>query len=355
MRQNRINNRFNLKAVDFFCGAGGLTYGLRSSGIQVIAGIDNNKSCKATFEKNNAGTIFLERDISIYSPPDLAMDLKIRKRDDYMVFVGCAPCQFWTQMHTNKKKSKKTQGLILNFKEFIEYFKPGFVFMENVPRISSKNPIIDFVSALKKMKYHVSCSIIDMSLYKIPQKRKRFTLLASRISKISFPKPQQTRVSVKKVLGEQNGFPSIKAGTKDTTDFLHTTVHLSEKNIQRLKMTKKDGGDRAIWMAKKKFQLPCYIKKRKIFSDTYARMRWNQPSPTITTKFTSISNGRFAHPEEHRGLSLREGAVLQTFPKQYKFVESNISATAKMIGNAVPPKFAKIIGKQIIQSIKRGD
>ena len=346
------NNNFNLKAVDFFCGAGGLTYGLKNSGIQVIAGIDNDSSCKATFEKNNKGTVFIEKDISTYSPLDLGSDLKIKKKDNYMVFAACAPCQFWTQIHTNKNKSKKTQNLILNFKGFVEYFKPGFVFMENVPGVSSKNPVTIFINSLKDMKYHVICSIIDMSLYGIPQKRKRFALLASRISKISFPKPKQTRVTVKNVLGKQNGFPVIKAGTKDTTEFLHTTARLSEKNIQRLKMTEKDGGGRAIWMTKKRFQLPCYIRKKKVFSDTYARMHWNQPSPTITTRFTSISNGRFAHPEEDRGISLREGAVLQTFPKKYIFMGTNMALTAKMIGNAVPPKFAGIIGKQIIRSIK---
>ena len=346
------SNSFKLKAVDFFCGAGGLTYGLKASGIQVIAGIDNDSSCKATFEQNNAGTIFLEKDISKYPPGALTKDLKIKKKDDYMVFAACAPCQFWTQIHTNKGKSEKTQDLVLNFKNFVEYFKPGFVFMENVPGIVSKNPIVIFIRALKEMNYHVADQIVDMSLYGIPQKRKRFALLASRISEISFPKLQQARVTVKNVLGKQNGFPSIKAGTKDTTAFLHTSARLSEKNIQRLKMTEKDGGDRMVWMTKKRFQLPCYIRKRKVFSDTYARMWWNQPSPTITTRFTSISNGRFAHPAEHRGLSLREGAVLQTFPKQYKFIEANMAATAKMIGNAVPPKFAEIMGKRIIQSIK---
>ena len=346
------NNSFNLQAVDFFCGAGGLTYGLRAAGVKVIAGIDNDSVCQVAFEKNNAGTLFLKRDVSKYPPPALTADLKIKKKDDYMVFAACAPCQFWTQINTNKRKSEKTQNLILDFKKFVEYFKPGFVFMENVPGISSKKPIKIFIRALQNMKYHVSDKIVDMSLYGVPQKRKRFTLLASRISKISFPKPQKSQVAVKNVLGEQNGFPPIKAGTKDATDFLHAAARLSAKNIQRLKMTEKDGGDRRGWMTNKRLQLPCYIRKKNTFSDTYARMRWNQPAPTITTRFTSVSNGRFAHPDEHRGISLREGAVLQTFPKQYQFIEANMAATAKMIGNAVPPRFAEIMGKRIIQSIK---
>ena len=206
-----------------------MTCGLRASGIQVIAGIDNDSSCQATFEKNNKGAVFLDRDIAAYQPAALASDLKIKKRDDYMVFAACAPCQFWTQIHTNKRKSKKTQNLILNFKSFVEYFKPGFVFMENVPGVSSKNPARVFISALKEMEYHVADKIIDMSLYSIPQKRKRFALLASRISKMSFPRPQQARAAVKDVLGKRNGFPPIKAGAKDKTAFLHTAARLSKK------------------------------------------------------------------------------------------------------------------------------
>ncbi len=341
-----------LKAIDFFCGAGGLTYGLRTAGIHVLAGIDNDKTCKATFEKNNEKTLFVKKDISKYSPVALERELKIKKRDDNMIFVACAPCQFWTNIQTNKNKSKETKNLILDFKRFVKYFEPGFVVMENVPGVSSKTPIKKFIDTLKTFKYHVNSSIIDMSLYGIPQNRKRFTLLASRISKISFPKPKQKRLTVRDILGKENGFPQIEAGTKDITHFLHSTSSLSEKNIQRLKMTEKNGGDRSVWMSRRKFQLSCYSKGKDIFYDTYGRMWWDQPAPTITTKFISISNGRFAHPEEDRGLSLREGATLQTFPKKYRFVEEKITLTAKMIGNAVPPKFARVIGKQIIKSIK---
>ena len=127
-----------LKAIDFFSGAGGLTHGLKVAGIDVIAGIDNDGTCKETFEKNNAGAIFLEKDITKYLPADLELDLKIKRNADDMIFAGCAPCQFWSIIRTSKEKSKKTKNLILDFQKFIEYFKPGFVVVENVPGISSK-------------------------------------------------------------------------------------------------------------------------------------------------------------------------------------------------------------------------
>jgi DNA (cytosine-5)-methyltransferase 1 len=346
--------KHRLKAIDFFSGAGGLTNGLMAAGISVLAGIDNDGSCKETFEKNNKGAIFLTKDITKYTPENLKRDLNIKINDDDMIFAGCAPCQFWSIIRTSKEKSKKTKNLILDFQKFVEYFRPGFVVVENVPGISSKkdSPMGNFITALKSFGYDITHDVTDMSLYGIPQKRRRFTLLASRVAKISLPKAAGKKITVEDVLGVKNGFSKIEAGTKDKTKFLHTAANLSKKNLERLNMTPKNGGDRSNWQNKKKYQLPCYAFGEKKFYDTYGRMWWNRPSPTITTKFFSVSNGRFAHPEENRAISLREGATLQTFPKNYEFVGTSIASVAKMIGNAVPPKFAKIIGEQIIMSVQ---
>ena len=350
-----MTTKNKLQAIDFFSGAGGLTHGFKAAGITVLAGIDNDSLCKATFEKNSRGAVFFERDITEYSPADLENDLRIKKKDNYMIFAGCAPCQFWSIIRTSKEKSKKTKNLILDFQKFIEYFRPGFVVVENVPGISSKreSPMGNFIAALESFGYDVAHGITDMSLYGVPQKRRRFTLLASRVSCISLPKPAGKETTVKDVLGTKNGFPKIKAGTRDETSFLHTAANLSKKNIERLQMTSKNGGVRSSWQNKKTHQLACYASGEKKFYDTYGRMWWDKPSPTITTKFVSISNGRFAHPEENRGISLREGATLQTFPKNYEFIGTSIASIAKMIGNAVPPEFAKIIGKQIIMSARK--
>lgn len=343
-----------LRAIDFFSGAGGLTHGLRSAGIDVLAGIDNDAACRQTFERNNTGSLFLERDITKYSPEELRRELKVGMQDDRMVFAGCAPCQFWSIIQTNKEKSRKTKNLIFDFQRFVEYFEPGFVVVENVPGISSRprSPMGKFITSLESMGYNVAHGITDMSLYGIPQRRKRFTLIASRVSAAKLPEPTNKRIAVKDILGTKNGFPKICAGTKDQTKFLHSSANLSEKNLNRLRMTRKDGGDRSEWQSKKAYLLPCYASDEKKFYDTYGRMWWDRPAPTITTKFFSVSNGRFAHPEENRAISLREGATLQTFPKKYEFIGSSMSSIAKMIGNAVPPDFAKIIGKQIVFSAK---
>jgi len=345
-----------LKAIDFFSGAGGLTCGLRFAGIDVLAGIDSDGFCRETFEKNNRGSVFLEKDIRKYAPADLEKDLKIAKNDDNMIFAGCAPCQFWTIINTSKEKSRKTKNLILDFQKFVEYFNPGFVIVENVPGISSRkeSPMGHFIDTLESLGYNVAHGVTDMSLYGIPQNRRRFTLLASRVTEIALPEPMKERRSVKDVLGVENGFSKIEAGTKDETKFLHTAAGLSKVNLERLRMTEKNGGDRSKWQNRKGYQLACYASPEKKFSDTYARMWWNRPSPTITTKFFSVSNGRFAHPEENRAISLREGATLQTFPKEYEFIGTSTASIAKMIGNAVPPKFAEIIGKKIINYANGG-
>ena len=329
-----------------------MTYGLREAGIRVLAGIDNDLICKETYEKNNPGSVFLHKDVSEFSPKDLQKEMKISKKDDAMVFVGCAPCQYWSIINTTREKSKKTKNLIVNFKEFVEYFLPGYVIVENVPGISSKkeSPMGGFIDFLKRNGYEVVCEIVDMSWYGIPQMRKRFTLIASRVNNPILPERKNKRTLLNECIGEKNGFSKIKAGHRDATLFLHTCSGLSEKNMERLKLTPKNGGGREKWQKNKKYNLDCYAGKEKQFTDNYARMSWDKPSPTITTKFFSISNGRFTHPEENRAISLREGASIQTFPKDFEFVGKSISEIAKMIGNAVPPLFAKQLGKSIIKS-----
>jgi DNA (cytosine-5)-methyltransferase 1 len=155
---------------------------------------------------------------------------------------------------------------------------------------------------------------------------------------------------VRDIIGEHNGFKKIKHGSKDSSDFMHSAASLTDINLKRLNYVKKDGGDRSGFAKNAELQLPCFIGKDDSFKDTYGRLWWDKPSPTITTKFSSISNGRFAHPEEDRALSIREGASLQSFPKSYKFFGESTSSIARIIGNAVPPEYAKRIGKAIINS-----
>lgn len=344
-----------LKAIDFFCGAGGVTYGLRKAGIKVLGGIDFDKNCKSTYEFNNPGAKFIHADITSLTERRLSSLFKIKKNDDNLVLIGCSPCQYWSIIKTDKTKSEKSKNLLLDFQRFVEYFLPGIVVIENVPGILKKkneSPLPDFINFLTTNNYEVDYKVINANEYGVPQTRKRFVLLASRLKKgIKIPKSTQKYPPlVKNFIGEQNGFKKIAAGHKDTTDFLHSVCNLSDLNIERLKATPKNGGTRLAWKKNKRLQLQAYIGKDHAFRDVYGRMFWNKPAPTITTKFYSISNGRFAHPTENRAISLREGATLQTFPKSYKFKASSVEAIAKLIGNAVPPELSKRLGKAILKA-----
>ena len=163
---------------------------------------------------------------------------------------------------------------------------------------------------------------------------------------------KKKKLIVRDVLGAKNGFPKIKSGHLDTTDFQHTSSSLSITNIKRLRKVKKDGGNRLGFAKDPELQLKCFEGKDNSFKDTFGRLWWDKPAPTITTKFLSISNGRFVHPDENRGLTIREGATLQSFPVSYKFKSTSKAITAKMIGNAVPPKYAQSIAIAIVKNHK---
>lgn len=340
-----------LTAIDFFCGGGGMTYGLRLAGINVIAGVDFDKDAKETYETNNPGTKFILSDIRNLRSNYFEKNFDIQRNDDTLILVGCSPCQFYSIINTDKEKSKKSKDLLKNFSRFIDYYNPGYVVVENVPglKTNKKSILPKFLKFLNEKGYTICEKVVDLSYYGIPQSRKRFSLIASRVNKdIKLPEPEDKQALLKDFIGEKKGFPKIEAGYKDNTEFNHTTAGLKTICLDRLKLTPHDGGDRFAWKDNPHLQLDCFIGKDTSFKDTYGRMFWYKPASTITTKFFSISNGRFAHPEENRALSLREGATLQTFPKSYIFKTNSIAATAKLIGNAVPPEYARRIGLSII-------
>lgn len=346
----------HLKAIDFFCGTGGMTYGLSQAGIKVLAGVDNDAECKLTYESNNPGAKFIHTDVHKFTEQDLIKATGIKRNDDQLVFIGCSPCQYWSKIHTDKKKSKESRNLLKEFQKFVEYFNPGFIVIENVPGLFKKknfNALAGFLKFLDEAEYVYDNKIINANHYGVPQKRMRYLLLATRLTKnINLPKPLENykEFVVQKFIGDKRIFPKIKAGHKDLSDFMHSASALAPQNLKRIKMTTKDGGDRSKWKHHPDLQINAYKERDDIFKDVYGRMYWERPAPTITTRFNSLSNGRFGHPEEHRAISLREGATLQTFPLYYKFYGSNNASISRQIGNAVPPELAKCIGKQLIKT-----
>lgn len=329
-----------------------MSYGLQQAGISVLAGIDIDPDCQATYQANICGAKYILADIAELKEADLAKKVAIAKNDDNLILVGCSPCQYWTIIRTNKNKSQKSKNLLHEFHRFVKFYNPGYVVVENVPGILNKRKesgLDKFVLELEEQGYAVHFQVVNLNEYGVPESRRRFSLIANRVTQEAiFPQPGRTRPTVKDFIGPKNGFPKISAGHRDETRFMHSTASLSQTNLERLLLTPKNGGSRAAW-SDTALQLDAYKKKgRRIsFSDTYGRMSWDKPAPTITTRFYSISNGRFAHPDENRPISIREGATLQTFPKNYEFIGSSMASIARMIGNAVPPLYAKKIGLAI--------
>lgn len=347
----------SLKAVDFFCSGGGMSYGMQQAGIEILAGIDFDKTCEETYISNIKGAKFIHLDIFNLKESELQRELSLKRRDKNLILIGCSPCQFWSIINTDKNKSSKSKDLLKEFRRFVEYFQPGYVVVENVPGVlkrKTESGLEEFIDWLRNNKYKVHFDVHEVSDYGVPQHRKRFTLIANRVTKIELEpvKHNGEKQTVRDVLGVENGFPKVKAGHKDESDFMHTVAGLTEINIRRLALTEENGGTRLAYADNSELAPNCHRNDKENFTDTYGRMWWDRPSPTITTKFYSISNGRFAHPEENRAISLREGAVLQSFPKEYIFRTTSIENAARMIGNAVPPRYAEAIGKAIIQNHK---
>lgn len=342
-----------LKAVDFFCGAGGVTCGFKNVGIKVLGGLDIDSQFKKTYEDNN-DAIFINEDVSALSlnPEKLSKLLPIEKQDNNLIFIGCSPCQYFSNLKSDKKKSKKSRLLLEDFKTLVLYYSPGYIFIENVPGLETKkgSPLNSFKIALRKQGYVFDQNVLNAKYFGVPQNRRRFVLIASRLStEISVPKQvrdKQKLVSIKDAIGDYNQFPKIKAGTEDKSEFIHSSSRLSDLNLKRIKRTPKDGGSRKTWASDPHLQLECY-KNHDGHHDVYGRLAWKKQAPTITTRFIYTSTGRYSHPEQNRALSLREGATLQSFPLHYNFHSSNKGAIATMIGNAVPPKLAEAIGLTI--------
>lgn len=269
----------------------------------------------------------------------------IRRNQRELIFVGCSPCQYYSNIKTDKTKSCKTRLLLADFQEFVDYYRPGYVFVENVPGLDTKpdSPLGKFKAFLSENGYVFKDDVLNAKYFGVPQNRLRYILIATRIKKrINLPSEDRKNiVTVRDAIGNPEKYLPIGNGTIDSTSFIHTSARLSSLNLERIMTTPHNGGCRLDWQ-NINLQPDCY-KEHEGHTDVYGRMYWDRPSPTITTRFISYSNGRYGHPEQNRAISLREGATLQSFPEDFIFYSASQGTIAKMIGNAVPPELAKRI------------
>ena len=343
----------NVAAIDLFCGIGGLTHGLIKAGIPVVAGIDIDKTCKYAYETNNEST-FIHKDIKKLTGDELE---KLYPAECTRVLVGCAPCQTFSK-HTQKNKSRcedEKWDLLYSFTTLIRDVQPEIVSMENVPEITKYDVFTDFVAGLKSLGYKVFWDIVYCPDYGIPQSRRRLVLLASKLGAIKIIPATHTRQQYKTVQDTIGTLEVLAVGEVSALDPLHRTSTLSDINIKRIRQSKPGG----TWMDwDEDLRSPCHKKDSgRSYSGVYARMSWDSLAPTMTTQFYSYGTGRFGHPEQDRALSLREGALLQTFPPNYEFIDTELPFSIKRlgthIGNAVPVRLGYIIGKSIIEHFEK--
>jgi len=348
-----------VKVVDLYCGIGGLTHGLMLEGLEVVAGIDNDGSCKYGFEKNNRSK-FLRREISRFTAKELR---RLFRGATVKVLVGCAPCQPYSSLNRRKlptKEARRRSYPMYRFMTLIKRVKPEIVSMENVPDLSDarKYPVFqEFVETLRSLGYSVFFKRVDTSRFGVPQKRTRLVLLASRlgddIALIPETHAAEDIVTLRDAIG---ALPRLKDGEVDASDPLHRASKLNEINRRRIAATPRNGGSATSWA--RNLVPKCYRRKsgRSYMVSVYGRMRWGAPASTITTQFMTLGTGRFGHPSQNRAISLREAAKLQTFPDYYQFAPNNevtIKHTARHIGNAVPVVLGRAIGKSIKKHIRR--
>ncbi|MBC7748371.1 MAG: DNA cytosine methyltransferase [Methylotenera sp.] len=350
----------DFSAVDIFCGIGGLTHGLILENIKVEVGIDFDSTCKFAFEKNNKA-IFIHKDVTELSASELK---KYFQKGKKKILVGCAPCQpFSLYNHKAAKDEKKRNEdskwkLLYSFGDLIEKIKPEIISMENVPMLVKFNNgkvFNDFTSRLGKLGYKVSWQIVNAQDYGVPQRRKRLILLGSKLGKIDLINKTVKDKKYKTVRDTISHLPSIEGGVSHPEDPLHRARKLSDLNKKRIKATAEGGfwrdWDKSLW-------LTCHSKDSgKDFNSVYGRMKWDDVAPTMTTHCIGINNGRFGHPDQDRAITLREAALIQSFPESYEFIDPkttfNSQNIAKHIGNAVPVGLGIAIAKSIKNHIEQ--
>lgn len=337
-----------ITGVDVFCGAGGLTAGLRAAEIEIRAGIDLDSDCAHPFAANN-DAVFVNADIG-----DLDLD-QVRSflvGGDATLLAGCAPCQpFSTYTQGSKQATYKDRwALLSDFADLIIALRPDVVTMENVWRLAHHQVFETFVERLKIKGYTVTYSIFDCRLHGIPQSRKRLVLFASLHGLVSAPEPTtETANSWRTVRQTIEDLPALQAGEVHQDDPVHAASGLSDINLRRIRASR-PGGTWGDWP--EKLVAACHRKKTgRSYPGVYGRMEWDKPAPTITGQCFGFGNGRFGHPQQDRAISLREAAMLQTFPRNYSFLRPGepvfFTRVGQMIGNAVPPLLGEAIGRAI--------
>lgn len=342
--------------VDIFCGAGGLTRGFLDEGFRVVAGIDSDDSCCYAYTHNNEGVNFIHAKLEDVSDQYIN---ELFPEEDIKILVGCAPCQPFSK-YGRRYKSNTFDGkwhLVRTFAERIVSIRPQIVSMENVPDLKKQPIYKEFKKTLKDAGYKIFDAVVYAPDYGVPQSRKRLILLASLLGEIELIHPThkpENYPTVEQVIGE---LPPLQAGEIHSQDPMHRAQGL--ENINKLRIQQSlPGGSWKDWDTD--LISPCHQREKgRSYKNVYGRMKPDEPAPTMTTQAFSYGSGRFGHYDmsQNRALSLREIAILQTFPPEYQFIDPeggfSFEKIGRHLGNAVPVRLAQVIAKSIQEHLNK--
>ncbi|WP_232442062.1 DNA cytosine methyltransferase [Burkholderia ubonensis] len=322
-----------LTAVDLFSGCGGLSRGLKDAGFIVKAAVEIDDKAQATYKLNHRDVRLYGEDIRGLDPARVLKDIGLQP-GDLDLLAGCPPCQGFSRLRTRNQRTyvqDDRNNLVSDFFRFVKIMNPKTVMLENVPALGRDQRFTKMRNKLKRLGYEAVVEVLDAADYQVPQRRKRLIMLASRVHEPEIAPASKNRVTVRQAL------KGLKPST-NTKDKLHAFPENRSQAVKDLiARIPKDGGSRSD--LGEEYQLECH-KRTQGFHDVYGRMAWDDVSPTITSGCHNPSKGRFLHPSLNRTITLREAAILQGFPKNYKFdVIHGKEAIALMIGNALPPPF----------------
>ena len=347
-RQHRSSNAPQPagSVVDLFCGAGALSHGFLREGFSIECGYDLDGACRYPFEENN-GALFLQRDIKDVEPSDLKAHFSPRLPK---ILIGCAPCQPYSRYSRGRFDPKWL--LLTEFARLATAIEADVVTMENVPqliRFKGGEVFREFVATLERAGYAVRWKVVSCPDFGVPQSRSRLVVICSRHGEPDLPEPTHVATDYTTVRDAIGSMAPLEAGDSDPLDPLHRASTMAPINHRRIRASR-PGGTWHDWPPD--LVADCHRKRTGIqYYAVYGRMRWEQQAPTITTQFIGFGNGRFGHPEQDRALSLREGALLQTFPPDYAFVRPGekvfITRLGRMIGNAVPVLLARAVARAV--------
>ncbi|PVX37452.1 DNA (cytosine-5)-methyltransferase 1 [Janthinobacterium sp. 78] len=339
------NIQRKLTAIDLFAGCGGLTQGLKDAGYSVRGAVEIDFKARETYLLNHPGIPLIGTDIRQVELDDVLAITGLMP-GELDLLAGCPPCQGFSTMRRKNKAVEvfdPRNDLIDEFTRLAIALKPKIIMMENVPGIVEYPRFKAMVDELNMCGYSVIYQILDIATFGVPQRRRRLILSANRTGTAVLAKPTGRMSTVRKAIGKLPVPGATGDAIHDFPARRSARVELVIKNIP------KDGGSRT--SLPDSLQLACHRKNGGFF-DVYGRMKWDDVSPTITSGCTNPSKGRFLHPEQDRTITLREAAILQGFPRKYKFIGSHgKESISLMIGNALPPSFISAHAALMAESI----